>query len=97
MVGKVPKKNARPGVDGYGRIPLHYAAADGNAAEVRRLLSEGASPNAQDDNGWTPAHFAAQYGSFECMSALLSAGANLALADSYGNTSAVASSVRLKR
>ncbi|MBK6740953.1 MAG: ankyrin repeat domain-containing protein [Haliea sp.] len=86
MVGKVPRKNPRPGVDGYGRAPLHYAAADGNAAEVSRLLAEGASPNVQDDNGWTPAHFAAQAGSLECMSALLAAGADPALADSYGNT-----------
>ncbi|MBK6510722.1 MAG: ankyrin repeat domain-containing protein [Haliea sp.] len=65
---------------------MHYAAADGNAAEVSRLLAEGASPNVQDDNGWTPAHFAAQAGSLECMSALLAAGADPALADSYGNT-----------
>jgi ankyrin repeat protein len=86
MVGKVPKKNPRPGVDEYGRAPLHYAAADGNAAEVAHLLAEGANPNAQDDNGWTPAHFAAQAGSFECMNALLIAGADPALTDSYGNT-----------
>jgi len=65
---------------------LHYAAADGNAAEVSRLLAEGANPNAQDDNGWTPAHFAAQVGSIECMTALLRSGADPALADSYGNT-----------
>lgn len=86
MVGKIPKKKPRPGVDGYGRTPLHYAAARGNATEVHRLLAEGASPNAQDDNGWTPAHFAAQAGSLECLNALLSAGADPALADSHGNT-----------
>jgi uncharacterized protein len=86
MVGKVPKKNPRRGVDEYGRTPRHYAAADDNATEVHRLLAEGASPDAQDDNGWTPAHFAAQAGSFECMGALLGAGADPALADSYGNT-----------
>ena len=86
MVGKAPKGNLRPGVDRYGRVPLHYAAADGDTAEVSRLLAEGATPNIQDDNGWTPAHFAAQASSFECMSALLAAGADPALEDSYGNT-----------
>ena len=86
MVGKVPKKKSRPGVDEYGRVPLHYAAANGDAAEVGRLLAEGVNPNAQDDNGWTPAHFAAQADSFECMSALLAAGADPGLADSHGNT-----------
>jgi uncharacterized protein len=86
MVGKVPKKNPRQGVDEYGRTSLHYAAADGNVAEVHRLLAEGANANAQDDDGWTPAHFAAQAGSSESMSALLSAGADLGLTDSHGNT-----------
>ena len=86
MAGKVPKKNPRPGVDGYGRTPLHYAAAQGNTAEVGRLLAEGASANAQDDNGWTPAHFAAQACSLECLEALLAAGADPALADVHGNT-----------
>jgi ankyrin repeat protein len=47
-------------VDRAGRTPLHYAAADGNLAEVRRLLAEGASPGAADDDGRTPLHFAAQ-------------------------------------
>jgi uncharacterized protein len=86
MVGKAPKKYSRPAVDKYGRTPLHFAAADGNATEVRRLSVEGASPKAQDVNGWTPAHEAARPSSFECMSALLSAGADPELADCDGNT-----------
>ena len=60
MSGKQPKRKSRPGVDELGRTPLHYAAADGDAARVQELLTSGADPNAQDDNGWTPLHFAAQ-------------------------------------
>lgn len=86
MSKKQPKRKSRPGVDEYGRTPLHYAAADGLADEVTRLLSTGADANAQDDDGWTPLHFAAQANSAEITRALLSAGAKTELKDSYGNT-----------
>jgi len=86
MTGKQPKPKPRPGVDGYGRTPLHYAAADGLADEVTRLLSAGAIANVQDDNGWTPLHFAAQANSASVTNALLLAGAQTELTDSYGNT-----------
>ena len=86
MTGKNPKRKPRPGVDVYGRTPLHYAANDNLADEVVRLLSIGANVNAQDDNGWTPLHFAAQANSDSVTSALLLAGAETELKDSYGNT-----------
>ncbi len=86
MSKKQPKRKPRPGLDEYGRTPLHYAAADGLADEVSRLLSTGADTNAQDDDGWTPLHFAAQANSSAVTAALLSAGANTELKDSYGNT-----------
>jgi uncharacterized protein len=86
MARKQPKRNPRPGVDEYGRTPLHYAAADGKVEEVIRLLAAGANPNAQDDNGWSPLHFAAQAVSPGATEALLAAGAQTELKDSFGNT-----------
>jgi uncharacterized protein len=86
MSGKIPKRNGRPGVDRYGRAPLHYAARDGNADLCSQLLSAGADPNAQDDNGWGPLHFAAQANSEAVTRILINAGANVALKDSFGNT-----------
>lgn len=86
MTRKQPKRNPRPGVDEYGRTPLHYAAADGKVEEVIRLLAAGANPNAQDDNGWSPLHFAAQAVSPGATEALLAAGAQTELKDSFGNT-----------
>ena len=86
MARKQPKRKQRPGVDEYGRTPLHYAAADGKVEEVIRLLSGGADPNAQDDNGWTPLHFAAQAVSPGVTEALLGAGAQTELKDCFGNT-----------
>ena len=86
MPRKQPKRTPRPGVDEYGRTALHYAAADGNEAEVSRLLREGADANAQDDNGWSPLHFAAQAVSPSVTSLLLAAGARVDVTDSFGNT-----------
>ena len=86
MTRKQPKRKQRPGVDEYGRTPLHYAASDGKVEEVIRLLAAGANPNAQDDNGWSPLHFAAQAVSPGATEALLAAGAQTELKDSFGNT-----------
>jgi len=86
VVGKHPKRTARPGIDEYGRSPLHYAAADGDSGTLERLLSDGADPNSQDDDGWTPAHFAAQSNSAACLELLLRAGANLTLTNRHGNS-----------
>jgi len=86
MTRKQPKRKPRPGVDEYGRTPLHYAAADGQVEEVIRLLSAGANPNAQDDNGWSALHFAAQAVSSGVTEMLLAGGAQTELKDSFGNT-----------
>lgn len=87
MAKKIPKKKARPGVDEYGRTPLHHAAGDGDAGKVGELLRAAADPNAQDDDGWTALHFAAQSRSEACVRVLLAAGARVDLRDSDGNTS----------
>jgi len=86
MTKKTPKKKPRPGVDEYGRTPLHYAAGDGDSRRVEDLLRAAADPNAQDDDGWTALQFAAQSRSAACTRALLAAGARVDLPDSHGNT-----------
>jgi len=86
MSGIQPKRKPRPGVDEYGRTPLHYAACDGKAEDVARLLKDGANPNVQDHNGWAPLHFAAQAASSDATNLLLNAGADVRKKDAYGNT-----------
>lgn len=86
MTKKQSKRHDRPGIDRYGRTPLHYAALASDAEGVRTLLKDGADPDAPDDNGWTPLHFAAQAGSVPVAEALLSAAADVDPRDSNGNT-----------
>jgi ankyrin repeat protein len=86
MSGKQPKRKPHAGVDELGRMPLHYAAADGDITRVQEQLRNGADPNAQDDNGWTPLHFAAQANSASVTQALLNAGAEVGIPDAFGNT-----------
>lgn len=86
MSGKQPKRNPRPGVDEYGRTPLHYAARDGAFDALVELLKAGSLVDAQDDNGWTALHFAAQDRHFELIDELLKRGANPNLVNSHGNS-----------
>lgn len=86
MTGKQPKRKPRPGVDVYGRTPLHGAAHCGHLADVRALLAAGANASAADDNGWTPLHFAAQESQVAAAELLLDAGAEIDAVDSHGNT-----------
>ena len=85
MSAKHPKRNARPGVDEYGRIPLHYAALEGHLETLDQLLDSGSPVDAQDDNGWTALHFAAQDGHPKIVEELLKRGANPNLLNSHGN------------
>jgi ankyrin repeat protein len=90
MAGKQPKRKPRPGVDEYGRSPLHNALAPLFEAvdiqAIARLLKEGADPNLPDDNGFSPLHFAAQQSLPEAARILLDAGADPNIKDSFGNT-----------
>jgi uncharacterized protein len=86
MSGKQPKRKPRPGVDEYGRIPLHHASADGDLEVLVRLLESGSSIDAQDDNGWTALHFAAQDRHSKLVDELLKRGANPNLVNSHGNS-----------
>ena len=80
MVGKIPKKNKRPGVDGYGRTALHYL--DGNIDE---LIESGLDVNQPDDNGWSPLHFAVQENNFDAVVKLIKHGADVSRCNSHGN------------
>ena len=57
--------------------PLHQAAFNGNAEEVRRLLSNGADVNAGEPNGRTPLHLAAMESETEVVRLLVAKGANV--------------------
>lgn len=60
-----------------GETRLYIAAREGNKADVRRLLHEGADPNIPDANGLYPLHQAAYWGETEIVDLLLKAGANV--------------------
>jgi len=55
---------------------LHAAAARGEAAEIARLVRDGADANARDRYQRTPLHVAAYAGRHEAMRALVKAGAD---------------------
>ena len=86
MSGKHTKRIPRPGIDEYGRSPLHHAARAGDVTKVAALLAGGAAIDLQDDDGWTALHFAAQARSEEVTKYLLAHGASVDIVDSYGNT-----------
>ncbi|WP_186626581.1 ankyrin repeat domain-containing protein [Rhodococcus sp. BP22] len=63
--------------DRAGRVPLHYAALDGEVENVRRLLSETDDPDPRDLEGWTPLLFASRAARTEIVEMLLDAGARV--------------------
>lgn len=86
MVRKQPKRTPRPGVDEYGRTPLHNAVIDRDFARARELILAGAAVAAADDEGWTPLHFAAQASSVDLARLLLDHQAPIDPQDVAGNT-----------
>ena len=57
--------------------PLHQAVADGNIAEVKRLIDGGADINAKEEDGLTPLHIAAFAGQTKIALALIKVGADI--------------------
>uniref|UniRef100_A0A0N5AJF2 FERM domain-containing protein n=1 Tax=Syphacia muris TaxID=451379 RepID=A0A0N5AJF2_9BILA len=53
------------------RYPLHKAAYDDNAEEVKRLLMKGMNANELDNASWTPLHYCAFYNNLNSMEVLL--------------------------
>ncbi|EGX95027.1 ankyrin 2,3/unc44 [Cordyceps militaris CM01] len=59
LVRELPLKHLHESLkDVHGRTPLHEASRMGYHGIVNVLLSEGASVNETDGNGWTPLHYA---------------------------------------
>jgi ankyrin repeat protein len=67
---------------------LHFAAQDGDAQRVAKLLSEGFKPNLFDTLGKTPLHYAVEKEHFEVVALLIENGAdvNAHHLPSIGNT-----------
>jgi ankyrin repeat protein len=66
--------------------PLHWAAYSNDLGAARRLLAEGADPNAVNRFGVTPLHEAATVGNAEMLKAMLEAGGNANAAFGEGET-----------
>jgi ankyrin repeat protein len=56
---------------------LHRAAASGDAAQIRKLLAEGANPNTRDGAGRTPLHVAAFGSRYDAVRALVAGGGDI--------------------
>ena len=65
---------------------LYGACFNGQAREVRRLLSGGADVNAADEQGSTPLMAASQNGHVEIVDMVLAAEANVNAASDKGST-----------
>jgi ankyrin repeat protein len=78
-------------VDALGRgwmtgTALHSAVSRKRSPIVRRLLADGANPNARQSAGWTPLHSAAHNGDLASVEALLAAGADPAATNDEGRS-----------
>lgn len=67
-------------------VPLVDAIKMGDSAMVRRLIADGADPNAGETDGTTALHWAARRDDVEAASLLLEAGADVDAANRYGVT-----------
>ncbi|MGE4349717.1 MAG: ankyrin repeat domain-containing protein [Candidatus Berkiella sp.] len=73
--------------DEYQRTPLHRAIeCEVDPKWIAVMLSKGAEPNAQDDNGNTPLHYAAQNGDLATVQLLLDNHANPHIINTYKKT-----------
>ncbi len=73
-------------VDAVGRTPLFYAAREGHAAAVVKLVRSGARVDATNSYGATPLHAAAREGHVPVIEALLRCGASVDAPNEYGQT-----------
>lgn len=82
--GAIP---SAPPHSGRTRPPLHLAAEQGAAPDIRRLARVfPRGLNLQDSDGATPLHIAASLGHHNTVRALVKAGANMNIQDSAGRT-----------
>jgi len=80
--------------DGYGVVPLHAAALNGNEDMLQLLLGAGANPHTPAATGATPLMIAAETGKPEVLSLLLSAGAEVNAREAQFGQSALMLAVR---
>jgi ankyrin repeat protein len=69
-----------------GSTPLHWAAFQGDEAEVARLLAAGADVSARNVYGVTPMQLAAEAGNAAVLNRLLAAGADVESPNNEGQT-----------
>jgi 26S proteasome non-ATPase regulatory subunit 10 len=67
------------------RTRIHWAAANGDVAAVKRYLEEGDDPNIPDEEGWTPMISAASSGQVQAVAALIEGGADMSLKTKTGH------------
>jgi ankyrin repeat protein len=67
-------------------LQLLDAARNGESDKARKLIDEGAAPNAKDAQGRTPLHLAAANGHQQTSDVLLQCGANINALDKSGKT-----------
>jgi len=73
--------------DTSGRTDLHWAASDGRAWAVKKLLAKGADVNCRSKSGYTPLDDAAGYGHKKTVEVLIANGADLnARSKPHGST-----------
>ncbi|KAH9605867.1 hypothetical protein KSS87_001491 [Heliosperma pusillum] len=78
-------KGATMDVKNVGSV-LCTTVANGDSEYLKRLLSNGISPNSRDYDHRTPLHVAASQGLYLMAKMLIDAGANVFLKDRWGNT-----------
>lgn len=73
-------------IDEGGVSSLHLVCKNGEIADCRLLLEQGADINAQDEDGLTPLHLAAGLGRLDIVKFLLERGADIEAKEKYGCT-----------
>ncbi|MBO9481659.1 ankyrin repeat domain-containing protein [Salinisphaera sp. G21_0] len=59
------------------KVPLHYAAAQGQQKTIGALIDRGANVNSRTKDGRTPLHYAAAQGQLEAIGALIARGGDV--------------------
>jgi ankyrin repeat protein len=86
VLGAAPAALAQQPSADTSASALHWAAYNNDLAAVKRLLDEGADPNAANRFGVTPMHEAATVGNHEMLEAMLEAGGDANAAFGEGET-----------
>lgn len=69
-----------------GKTALHYAAFQGHAMVIAKLIDLGANPNTQTVTGSTALHYCAAYGHFTAINYLVQLGADRKIKNDSGET-----------